>query len=70
MAEAINAPAVPGMKTIRPTWANHDDVVEIHWRCPEGIFIERRSCPPKSTRETQANEKSVKSEIVQSILGV
>jgi hypothetical protein len=38
---------------IVPTHAQHDQVVEIHWRLKDGrIYTDRRTCPPQAVIET------------------
>lgn len=33
-----------------PTIAQHDQVVEIHWRLKNRrVFVDRRTCPPQAT---------------------
>lgn len=58
MANEVNAPKTPSAvgcadrtPTIRPHWADQGDEVQIHWRIPgEPIFVQKVTCPPKSTR--------------------
>ena len=40
-------------KIINPIHVREGDFVDIHWHTPEEIYIERRECPPKATREAR-----------------
>lgn len=49
---------------VLPIYANPDDVVEIHWRLPQGeALIERHTVPPAATQQarmappTEPNER-------------
>lgn len=44
---------------VRPIHARDTDVVEIHWHTAREIFVERRSVPPKATREAKAAEPEI-----------
>jgi len=41
------------MKIILPIHAKENEIVQIHWHCQEGVYIDRHTCPPKSTREVK-----------------
>lgn len=41
-----------------PCFAQHDQVVEIHWRLPNGqIYTDRRTCPPQATVTAKSKKK-------------
>ena len=41
------------MTVVKPIHARDGEIVDIHWHVDAGIYIERRRCPPKSTREAK-----------------
>lgn len=38
---------------VKPIHAHEGECIDIHWHTTTGIFIERRTCPPKATREVK-----------------
>lgn len=51
-------------KIIKLIKVSPNETVEIQWNCLEGIYIERRTCPPKSIRESkQTNDGTEKSKM-------
>ena len=46
---------------VKPIHAREGDQIDVYWHCNEGIFVQRVTCPPKTTREVR---KSVANEHV------
>lgn len=42
------------MTIVKPIHAREGEAIDIHWHTATEIFVERRTCPPKASREARA----------------